>query len=523
MGLKYTSIMKPDPDRLDLMKNPAGAELFIGLVGPVGVSLGNVQSLLENSLKRLGYTCVDIKLSNWISSNSKKIDTTNDFTKLKTLMLNGSSCREISKYGNFLATAALSQVWEFRAKTNGIVDGMPKIRPFTCFFFNQLKHPDEVRVLRWIYGNSFYLVGANAKYEDRLRNLHTRIENTSSFGPEECDKLGQELINLDYAESGKDEFGQNIQKTFPLADVFFNEKSTTLSKDIDRFIDLIFGNPFHTPTKDEQGMCLARTASLRSADLARQIGAAITTPRGEVISIGCNEAARPGGGQYWSDDTDVDDERDFQRGYDSNDKAKMQILRDLLQKVKEELNLQQDIDEIAKAAVARKNKLSGAMLFDVIEYFRSVHAEMAALIDASRRGIKVHGATMYATTFPCHECAKHIVAAGIPRVVYVEPYPKSRALELFNDALVHDGNTSKDMRTTFETFSGIAPRKFGELFELGSLKRKDASGNRQNWTFRGAFLRRSELETTYVVKEAYYIDLYKSVRDKVIGELAKGD
>ncbi|MDN3612645.1 hypothetical protein QWZ16_23945 [Vibrio ostreicida] len=26
--------------------------------------------------------------------------------------------------------------------------------------------------------------------------------------------------------------------------------------------------------------------------------------------------------------------------------------------------------------------------------------------------------------FPCHNCAKHIVASGIKRVVYVEPYPK---------------------------------------------------------------------------------------------------
>lgn len=515
--------MKPDPERLDLIKNPAGAELFVGLVGPVGVNLKNVQSLIDNSLKRLNYRCVDIKLSDWISKNTTKIDNSNDFTKLKTLMLSGSDCRKFSNYGSFLAIAALEKIWDFRKERSGVYEGgdIPKIQPFTCYFFNQLKHPDEVKILRWIYGNSFYLVGANSKYEDRLENLHLRIENTSNLSQQECDDKAQDLINLDYAESGNDDFGQNIQKTFPLADVFFNETSPTLAKDIDRFVDLMFSNPFHTPTKDEQGMCLARTASLRSGDLARQIGAAITTSRGEVIAIGCNEAARPEGGQYWSDDSDTPDERDYKRGYDSNDRAKSEILKDLLDKLKAELGLPNNMNTVADAAVARKNKLSSAMLFDVIEYFRSVHAEMAALIDAARRGISVRNATMYATTFPCHECAKHIVAAGIPRVIYVEPYPKSRALELFNDAIVHDGDQTKDKRTTFETFSGIAPRKYADVFELGSLKRKDSAGNKLNWTYKNARLRRSELETTYVIKEAYYIDLYKGVSATVKTELAK--
>ena len=66
--------------------------------------------------------------------------------------------------------------------------------------------------------------------------------------------------------------------------------------------------------------------------------------------------------------------------------------------------------------------LRDSQLMAIIEYFRSVHAEMAALVTASRLGTTVKGATLYCTTFPCHECAKHIVAAGIERVVYVEPY-----------------------------------------------------------------------------------------------------
>lgn len=56
-----------------------------------------------------------------------------------------------------------------------------------------------------------------------------------------------------------------------------------------------------------------------------------------------------------------------------------------------------------------------------------MHAEMFAITDAARRGLSVRDATLYCTTFPCHMCARHIIASGIRKVVYIEPYPKSMA------------------------------------------------------------------------------------------------
>ena len=60
-------------------------------------------------------------------------------------------------------------------------------------------------------------------------------------------------------------------------------------------------------------------------------------------------------------------------------------------------------------------------------------------------GAKVDECTLFATTFPCHHCARHIVAAGIRRVVYVAPYAKSRAVDLHDDAIVL-GPTSERIR-----------------------------------------------------------------------------
>ena len=52
---------------------------------------------------------------------------------------------------------------------------------------------------------------------------------------------------------------------------------------------------------------------------------------------------------------------------------------------------------------------------------RSVHAEVNAILQASRRG-DIAGATLYSTHLPCLECAKIIINVGVKRVVYQTEY-----------------------------------------------------------------------------------------------------
>ena len=79
-----------------------------------------------------------------------------------------------------------------------------------------------------------------------------------------------------------------------------------------------------------------------------------------------------------------------------------------------------------------------ARVWRLTEFGRPVHAEMSAITDAARRGVTVASATLYTTTYPCHGCARHILSAGIARVVYVEPYAKSLTHNLHEDALERD-------------------------------------------------------------------------------------
>src|SRR3954464_15400320 len=93
-----------------------------------------------------------------------------------------------------------------------------------------------------------------------------------------------------------------------------------------------------------------------------------------------------------------------------------------------------------------------------------VHAEMEAIASCARVGVSPRNGVMYTTTFPCHNCAKHIVAAGIRAVQYVEPYPKSRALELHNDSIAVEN--PQPGKVLFNPFVGISARRYVDLFSM---------------------------------------------------------
>ncbi len=48
----------------------------------------------------------------------------------------------------------------------------------------------------------------------------------------------------------------------------------------------------------------------------------------------------------------------------------------------------------------------------------ALHSEVDAIASAAKKGMKVEGATIYVTRYPCEACARAIAAAGIKRVVY---------------------------------------------------------------------------------------------------------
>lgn len=57
-----------------------------------------------------------------------------------------------------------------------------------------------------------------------------------------------------------------------------------------------------------------------------------------------------------------------------------------------------------------------------------VHAERNAILNC--KGTKLDGTTIYVTLFPCNECAKSIIQAGIKKVVYLRMYKHDELVKI---------------------------------------------------------------------------------------------
>lgn len=53
---------------------------------------------------------------------------------------------------------------------------------------------------------------------------------------------------------------------------------------------------------------------------------------------------------------------------------------------------------------------------------RTIHAETNAIIQAALHGVSTKGSTCYVTHFPCINCTKALINAGITRLVYCNNY-----------------------------------------------------------------------------------------------------
>lgn len=53
---------------------------------------------------------------------------------------------------------------------------------------------------------------------------------------------------------------------------------------------------------------------------------------------------------------------------------------------------------------------------------RTIHAETNAIIQAALHGVSTKGATCYVTHFPCINCTKTLINAGIIRIVFINDY-----------------------------------------------------------------------------------------------------
>jgi deoxycytidylate deaminase len=478
--------------------------LVIAIVAAVGTDIDLVMSQIGTRLDEYDYTGHNLRLSDYLAEHTSR-----DFRglpldeKIWTAMTAGDDLRQEWDRSDALVLHAISDIVATRELAREEEEEEEEEEPPNldrhAFVIRSLKTPDELETLRSVYGPRLMVIAAFSPRDARVEHLAKEIQDArQSKDRATWAHQPEELIDRD--ENEQRSRGQDVSGTFHRADFFIRGwNREVIEEDLERTFEILFGEPFRTPTRDEYCQFMAAGAALRSAEFSRQVGAAIGTADGSLIALGVNEVPRAHGGTFWEGEADgnrnfeVDDVDTNRKHFDDLAEQLSDAVDARLQTVIEEIDENSTdrdrLDGLRAAAIkSLPQVLRDAGLKELTEYGRAVHAEMNALLDAARRGIPVQGATLYTTTFPCHNCARHIIGAGISRVVFIEPYIKSRTAELHSDAVVIDGFDvdEDDPRIRFEAFVGVAPRRYLEMFDaagrerLGHRGRQDVGGRKQS-------------------------------------------
>lgn len=491
----------------NLIKPGESPELIIAFSGAIGAGIADVIPAFREVLSSYGYRVPGtVKVSELIREHAPRLlekidryrgrfDNLENLGKLRryeTFQHAGNALRDA--YGNSILaqlTVARLALDETRQGTAGNNETKPER---VVYLIDSLKHQEEVHFLRKIYGNNFYLIGILSSELHRISRL--KIE-TGSAEPDV-----RVLSDRDRKE--EIDHGQQLDKALKLADFFIRNSPGSredATRQVRRYCELIHGGVNVTPTTDEFGMYVAYSSGLASACMSRQVGAAILKDD-SVLATGCNDVPKAGGGQYpnlVATPTPIDHRCVMSDGLCHNDREKNDI--------KEQIEKILENEGVANAAELADKIKRETRLADLIEFSRAVHAEMDALMAVARHGgISVQGATLYTTTYPCHNCARHILASGLSRVLFIEPYEKSLAVKLHSDAIDHDGDpgAKNPYKIPFLHFEGVAPRRYQELFQYPQGRKLD--GRRLENDFRVAGKKIPQLMDDYRTLEASVVD-----------------
>lgn len=483
-------------------------ELVVALVGPVGSGVSTAAAFLEGILSRdFGYDVAPVlKPSDLIRAQCSLVGLpppakAKSATYITEMQDAGNALRE--KFGNdYLIEKIVEKMHVYRRSRAGY-EGDVEIPGRRAYIIDSLKSMEELALLRHIYRETLCVVGVFAP--DQLRD--SRLKDLDYPEAER-----QKVMRRDQGELAT--FGQATRKLFVRSDFFVcnDRRLNDLEASLRRFLDLVFDTAIHTPTRAESAMYEAEAAAASSACMSRQVGASIVSASGELIAVGWNDVPKFGGGLYGEDDRSVFDEDtkgmldkdhrcyNWSGGKCHNEMRRINLMEKVTAAVAETGQLREGGAPKVREAVARTD------INALIEYSRSIHAEMEAILSVAREGKhSLVGATLYTNTYPCHNCARHIVASGIEQVIYIEPYLKSLAIDLHSD-VISELPDARNM-VIFRQFHGVAPSNYLALFRPKAERKERGKIHRQD-------------RQTAVPIFRLPLDAKRNYEDKVIADIA---
>jgi deoxycytidylate deaminase len=505
---------KSDASRVDakeLIRKQASHEFVFAVVGHVGSGTSEIANALkvgftDPSMSGMSYRVHILKarevIIEWANAQGLSISSVDDHSlrAVEILQDRGDDMRKIvTKSGSpdlpavarrLIARIKTTRETEISTETTatGVLKiGEPQLVR-NVYILDALRHPAEVQLLRRVYGDAFVLIGVVCEEEVRRKRISVKYE------PAEESAI-RAFMKRD--SKAKEIHGQRVADTFHLSDFFVDNSAERfigtrdpnpeweISEKLSRLIKIVTHAEVVRPEVEETAMYHAYTAMMQSACLSRQVGAALVDGNGNLIATGTNEVPQAGGGVYGEPSKGPTGPERMKEALESrcalrsgerfcsNTREQKKIIAELLEELR----------QIAKLSADQEAELKGrfgdSRIGGLLEFSRAVHAEMDALLSAGRTGSSAVGSRLFVTTFPCHYCARHIVASGVDEVQYIEPYPKSQALHLHDDSITTNAfkwrpPSKGGTRVLFRLFSGVAPRLYRRAFlKDRELKDKD--------------------------------------------------
>ncbi len=213
-------------------------EIVFALVGPSGCDLGSVVRSLEAELRAASYIVPEpvrlARLLHDLEHNQDLADITNEGERITRHMDAGDALREKLKVGGAMAALAIPAIQELR-------ECNPDNRR-VAYILRSLKHPDEVELLRQVYGPALYVLSVYEDKESRVRRLAQRLQKNGDVS-EDTTETARAIVRRDATGSDRGRYGQSVQKTFPLAD-FFVQTGLGMHEEVRRFVRMLLRYPF---------------------------------------------------------------------------------------------------------------------------------------------------------------------------------------------------------------------------------------------------------------------------------------
>lgn len=312
--------------------------------------------------------------------------------------------------------------------------------------FDGLRNPAEVHALEERFGSRFALLGVLSDAPTRWERVYRTYENAG---------LGQsDFLEDDERDRGEAvDYGQQVGRCVDMADAIVVNSAITAEQYRDKVLamcDLLTRATFRAPTADEIHMDIAFTSSHQSRCLKRHVGAVVINAAGVQVSSGFNENPPP--------TRPCRDEPKYNylcyRDIVRNERfAYLASKRVPCPTCGRELQIAPGPPWRCSACLREgvTTDLESVFFPDrAMSWCTAIHAEERALRTA---GEQARGATLYTTTFPCFQCADHIIMAGVREVVFVEAYP-----DPFSAGRLDLGSV------TVRQFEGVLAPAFGRVF-----------------------------------------------------------